>query len=236
MGGGTAAHYGGADPLNGALVCLDGVTQRFGQKTVLRDVSLRIGPRDFLILRGPNGGGKTTLLRLIAGLLRPADGSVRRRAGLNIGYLPQYRRIDRQFPITVEQTVRTGLTGHGPLWRRPGPEARARLAEAMARFRLEPLAGRPIAALSGGQWQRTLLARAVVSRPDLLLLDEPDTHLDAASKAELYALIGEAARSCAVVVVSHDAALPATVGRGTLFTVDGGLVTGPATAPADHFS
>lgn len=210
--------------MNGTLVRLENVTQRFGEKTVLRDVTLHIGPRDFCILRGPNGGGKTTLLRLAAGLLRPTEGNVSRRKGLSIGYLPQYRQIDRQFPITVEQVVRSGMPESFRLWRRTDRDVKARLDTTLERFGLRAVAGRSISALSGGQWQRTLLARAMVSAPELLLLDEPDTHLDATSRAALYTLLRDAAQRCAIVIVSHDAALPAIAGQATLLTVDGRLI------------
>lgn len=211
-------------PLTGTPVRLDGVTQQFDGRAVLRDVSLRVGSSDCLILRGPNGGGKTTLLRLIAGLLRPTAGSVTRDAALRIGYLPQARSIDRQFPITVAQVVGSGLAGRMSVWRRAGRDEREHVRRTLERFRLSDLADRSISTLSGGQWQRTLLARAIVGRPGLLLLDEPDTYLDAAAKDELYAFIDQAARHSAVVVASHDPTLPALLPQATILTINGGFM------------
>lgn len=221
-------------PLSEALIRLDGVTQQFDGRTVLHDVTLRIGGSDCLILHGPNGGGKTTLLRLIAGLQSPAAGTVTRAAGLRIGYLPQARSIDRQFPITVGQVVSSGLAGRRPWWRRTDRDAQRTLGRTLERFHLADLADRPISALSGGQWQRALLARALVGWPGLLLLDEPDTYLDATAKGELYAFIREAAGSCAVVIASHDPALPSCLPGAEVLTVNGGSVTPAGAAPAPH--
>lgn len=195
--------------MNTALLTISQARLCYGAKTVLANVSLTVGERDVLILRGPNGGGKTTLLRLMAGLLQPGEGTVVRRDALRTGYLPQYRSIDRRFPITVGQVVLSGLAGSKPLWRGYNTAERQQAQAVMARLDLEHLAQRPIDALSGGQWQRTLLGRALVSNPDLLLLDEPDTHLDTDTKALLYDTLAEEARHRAIVVVSHDDTLPA---------------------------
>lgn len=190
-----------------ALLSLQNVTAGYDSRAILRNVSLTIAPRDFIVLRGKNGGGKTTLLKLLVGLLSPMSGNIIRRDDLTIGYLPQYRSIDRLFPITVEQTVRSGLQTTLRWWQRFRPEHMQRTQDLLRELRLDHLARRPIDSLSGGQWQRTLLARALVSSPQLLLLDEPDTHLDTAAKSELYtALLREHAHR-AIVIVSHDAAL-----------------------------
>lgn len=191
------------------LISLTDVHMAYGRREVLHGVTAHVGADDYIVLTGPNGGGKTTLLRLMAGLLKPTAGSVVRRPGLRIGYLPQYRRIDRQFPITVRQVVHSGLLSRHALPARPRQEYLEYLDETVEKLHLAALADRPIAMLSGGQWQRVLLARALVGRPDLLLLDEPDTHLDRAGRDFLYALL-EAERShCAIVLVSHDASIQA---------------------------
>ncbi len=179
---------------------------RYGGKPVLCGVSLTVSANELLLLTGPNGGGKTTLLRLMAGLSSPFSGHVLRRSGLSVGYLPQYRSIDREFPITVGEVVLSGLVGKKPLLGGYTPSQRAASAEALERLRITGLATTPINALSGGQWQRALLARALAGKPDLLLLDEPETHLDVAAKELLYDIIAEENRRCAVVIVSHDAA------------------------------
>lgn len=188
----------------GQLFLLKNLSMRFDGKQVLEDVNLSVERGEFLVLRGPNGGGKTTLLRILAGLLQPSGGTVERAAGVSVGYLPQYRRIDRQFPITVEQVVMSGLEGRKPIWRGFTKQQRAMGQEALSRFGLEEIKGKQIAELSGGQWQRTLLARAVVSDPDVLFLDEPDTHLDAENRDFLYSILAKAAGKTTVVIVSHD--------------------------------
>jgi len=186
------------------LMHIHNVCLSYGERHVLCHIDEYVKKRDFIVLTGPNGGGKTTLLRLVAGLLQPTCGTIERRAGIAIGYLPQYRHIDRQFPTMVEDIVLSGLSNRKKLWQRFNAEHRKRVHEVLHTFHLEELAQRPISDLSGGQWQRTLLARAFVSRPDLLLLDEPETHLDEASRAELYALLQEQGKESAIVVVSHD--------------------------------
>lgn len=196
------------------LLLIDDVCLSYGERHVLCHVNERLGERDFVVLTGPNGGGKTTLLRLIAGLLPPTRGHIERRSGVVTGYLPQYRHIDRQFPTTVGDIVLSGLACRKRWWQRFDQRLRSQAHEALDLFHIADLADRPISDLSGGQWQRALLARAFASRPDLLLLDEPETHLDEASRTELYAILGEWATRCAIVVVSHDEQLfPHIAGR-----------------------
>ncbi len=180
-------------------VCLS-----YGERHVLCHIEEIIHRRDFIVLTGPNGGGKTTLLRLIAGLLPPTQGRIERQEGIVVGYLPQYRHIDRQFPTTVKEIVLSGLACRKRLLQPFHSRHKERVAATLRQFHIEDLADRPISDLSGGQWQRTLLARAFVSQPDLLLLDEPETHLDEASRTELYDQLQALSAHCAIVVVSHD--------------------------------
>lgn len=186
------------------LVQLRDVTIAYDATPVIDTFSLDINPSDFIVFRGKNGGGKTSLLKAIVGLLPPTQGQISYAKDLTMGYLPQYRSIDRQFPITVEQTVLSGTQAKLPWWRPFGQAQRAATTQMLQQLHLEELAHRPIDTLSGGQWQRTLLARALVSNPQLLILDEPDTHLDAASKEELHqTLLSEHARRT-ILLVSHD--------------------------------
>lgn len=174
---------------------------------VLEDVSLSIGPRDYLALLGPNGGGKTTLLRVILGLIRPDRGRVRvfgrepRQARGRIGYVPQVFRFDQDFPIRVEDVVRMGRLGRHP---RVASSDRAACGAALERVEMSEYAERPIGQLSGGQLQRVLIARALVQEPDLLLLDEPTASLDERVGRSVWELFEELAREMAVIVVSHD--------------------------------
>ena len=132
------------------------------------------------------------------------QGKVIRREAFTVGYLPQHRTIDREFPITVFDTVQSGLQCTLKWWQRYGARHRALTEETLRSLGLEALAECPIRNLSGGQWQRTLLARALVSQPRLLLLDEPDTHLDRNAKQELYASLLREHTRRAIVLVSHD--------------------------------
>lgn len=195
-----------------SLIHLSHISIAYDRTPVISDFSLTIGERDFIVLRGKNGGGKTSLLKVIVGLLRPTEGQVERAEGLTIGYLPQYRSIDRQFPITVWQTVRSGLQSQMRWWQRFTQLHKQRTLEFLEQLGLSHLAHRPIHTLSGGQWQRTLLARALVSSPQLLILDEPDTHLDTAARIELYETLQREHQHRAIIVVSHDAQFPLPTG------------------------
>jgi zinc transport system ATP-binding protein len=179
---------------------------------VLEDVSLSIGPHDYIAILGPNGGGKTTLLKLILGLLAPDAGEVRvfggppRRARGRVGYVPQRVRFDLDFPIRVRDVVsmgRLGATRIGPIGGL-GVESRATVRRALERVEMELFAERPIGALSGGQLQRVLLARALAQQPKLLLLDEPTASLDERMGRSVWELLEELSAEMAVVVVSHD--------------------------------
>ena len=197
-----------ADQPAPALLVEDAWFSYPGGGPALEAVSFRLERGAFVSVIGPNGGGKTTLLRLALGLLRPDRGRLEvlgttpERARPRIGYMAQHTQVDPQFPVRVLDVVLMGrLTPGGGLggFRRADREA-ARAA--LARVGLEGLEGRGFADLSGGQRQRVLLARALVSDPELLLLDEPETGID--RKRELYELLAELNRSATVVLVSHD--------------------------------
>jgi zinc transport system ATP-binding protein len=192
------------------IVSLKGVSAAYNSKTVLHDVDLSIYKNDFLGIIGPNGGGKTTLIKLILGLLRPTAGSIRFfKEGkpvhsLPMGYLPQYSNLDKKFPISVEEVILSGLRSKRSLIGRFTPEQKEKAYETIARMGLDGLEKRPIGHLSGGQLQRALLGRAVISDPCLLILDEPSTYIDKQFEARLYELLAEINKDCAIVLVSHD--------------------------------
>ena len=186
------------------LLELHNVTAAYGKKIVLRETSLAIAKNETVVICGPNGGGKTTLLKLLAGLLTPQEGHISRDKKLITGYLPQYRGIDREFPITVEETVLSGLNCRKSIYQSFTKEHREQVKELLSSFQLADLAQRPISSLSGGQWQRTLIARSLAGNPDLWLLDEPDTHLDTESQDYLHQKITEETGRRAIVVVTHN--------------------------------
>jgi zinc transport system ATP-binding protein len=177
---------------------------------VLEDVNLSIPQGDFVSVIGPNGGGKTTLLRLMLGLLRPSRGEVQvfglnpEKARQRIGYMPQHPELDLQFPATVMDVALMGRLGHG----RPfGPYSRRdkeAVMTALDQVGLRDFCKKPFASISGGQRQRLFIARALASEPDLLLLDEPTANLDAVMEGGLYELLQALNRKLTVVMVSHD--------------------------------
>lgn len=187
-----------------SLLQINDVCLSYGERHVLCHITQCIKNTDFIVLSGPNGGGKTTLLRLIAGLLKPTRGTICRAPSTTIGYLPQYRHIDRKFPVRVIDTVLSGLACKSHWWKNFTSSQRQQAYETIQLFGLEDLAHAPIAELSGGQWQRTLLSRAFVSQPDLLLLDEPETHLDEQFRTLLYQILTQRNGRLATVIVSHD--------------------------------
>lgn len=198
-------------PIQPPIVAVEGVTFSFdGLNPVVEDATFTIERGDFASMIGPNGGGKTTLLKLLLGLLEPAAGSIRvfgespHRARRRIGYMPQYAALDRQFPITVQEVVLTGRLTPDRRWGGHRAADRRAAAETLDRVGLGSLARRPFAALSGGQRQRVLLARALVSSPELLLLDEPAAGLDRRVEQDFFALLEELNRDTTVLLVSHD--------------------------------
>lgn len=173
-------------------------------RNVLHDVNLTVYEQDFLGIIGPNGGGKTTLVKCILGLLKPNGGEITFHCKPSLGYLPQYSSIDRKFPISVEEVVLSGLSIQKSLISRFTPEQRVKGKEIIARMGLEGLERRSIGQLSGGQLQRALLGRAVISDPSVLILDEPSTYIDKRFEARLYELLAEINKTCAIILVSHD--------------------------------
>jgi zinc transport system ATP-binding protein len=216
------------------VVELEGVA--FGYRAgvrVLEDVSLRVDPGEFVAIAGPNGGGKTTLLRLVLGLERPTAGSVRVFGqaggksvdGARIGYLPQRSRLLGEAPVTVREIVSTGRLAPAGIW---GPLRRAdrdAVARAIETVGLTDRAESPLRTLSGGMQQRALIAKALASEPMLLALDEPTTGVDAESQESLGALLEELREQLGVTIlyVSHEfGAVEHVVDRIVL--VRGGIV------------
>jgi len=183
---------------------------RFGydREAVLDDVSLAIQPLDFLAVIGPNGGGKTTLVKILLGLLKPWSGSVlhhgKNGRKLRLGYVPQFSTFDKSFPLRVSDVVLMGKLGSRGLLRPYTRRDREEVEQVLARLDLSSLAGAHVSGISGGQLQRVLIARAVVSDPEILFLDEPTASIDAESRESLTGLLQELNRSIPIVVITHD--------------------------------
>lgn len=198
--------------MSGTILELRGVAAGYNGKTVLNGVDLDVCADEFLGIVGPNGGGKTTLLKVVLGLLKPYAGSVCYMRGgvqcgsLRIGYMPQQAQIDMHFPISVRDVVLSGLNVERRLLRGFTSAQLRREREVEALLGLEDIASRPIGQLSGGQRQRTLLGRAIVSQPEMLVLDEPDAYIDNFFEKKLYSLLKEMNKDCAIILVSHDLA------------------------------
>jgi len=195
------------------VIALRDVTFSYGGEPVLEDVNLSIGQREAVCIVGPNGGGKTTLVKLILGLLAPQRGEIRvfgqppRAARLRAGYMPQHVQHDLLFPVTVMDIVLMGRLGQGGLfgamgW--PGRADRNAATDALDQVGMKDFGGRPFASLSGGQRQRVLIARALCCKPDLLLLDEPTANVDSLAEARLLELLRELNRRMTILMVSHD--------------------------------
>ena len=176
----------------------------------LRDVCIDIDDRDFVGIVGPNGGGKTTLLRVILGLLPPYSGTIEylrngeRADSLSVGYLPQTRDIDTDFPISVGDIVASGMNSPRRLFGGYSKEQRRMAEETMRTIGIDDMKHRPVKALSGGELQRVLFARALVSRPEVLVLDEPDNFVDDDFETFMYDTIRCVNKDAAVIMVSHD--------------------------------
>ena len=192
------------------LIEIKNVTVSYDVKPVLSNISLNIWKYDFLGIIGPNGGGKTTLLKIILGLMKPVSGEIRflenekHVSSLKTGYLPQINPIDKRFPISVDEVISSGLAREKPMLKDFTVVQKRRVDELITEMGLEKFAKRAIGELSGGQLQRTLLARAIVSRPQLLILDEPNTYVDKKFESQFYELLGEINKNTSIILVSHD--------------------------------
>lgn len=183
---------------------------RYGKLFALSDVNLELRQGELLGLIGPNGAGKTTLMKSILGLLPIASGEIRipgagAKPWLEIGYVPQRQVFDWEYPISVEQVVMTGFTPHLGWFRRPKTEHWQAVYQALEKVAMLKLRQRPIGQLSGGQKQRVLIARAMVTNPKLLLLDEPFTGLDHPNQDALSDLFRRlVTEGCSILMSTHD--------------------------------
>ncbi|HCX99247.1 MAG TPA: zinc ABC transporter ATP-binding protein [Bacteroidales bacterium] len=180
----------------------------YNHTTVLKDVNLEVVDNDFIGVIGPNGGGKTTLLKLMLGDLKPFKGEVKYYPlapnETLFGYLPQVASIDKRFPITVLDVVLSGLMGRKGLSGRYNSNDKRLAMDMLTRVGVEHISQKAIGELSGGQMQRVFLGRALIAHPRLLILDEPNTYVDNSFEKELYELLKDLNKEMAIIMVSHD--------------------------------
>jgi zinc transport system ATP-binding protein len=192
------------------IIEIEHLSAGYDRNIVLRDVNLRVYEQDFLGIIGPNGGGKTTLIKLILGLMKPAGGEIRffsdgkPATNLSMGYLPQYNAIDKKFPISVYDVVLSGLSRKKSLLKSFTSEHHRKVEEVISHMGLQGLEKKAIGQLSGGQLQRALLGRAIVSNPEVVILDEPNTYIDQRFESRLYEILSEINKERAIILVSHD--------------------------------
>ncbi len=226
------------------VINLQKVGFTYGEQWLFKDVSVQISSGDFVAIIGPNGAGKSTLLRLIANIYTPTAGKISLygqpmgefKNWHKIGYVPQNpARQQKSFPITVREVVSLGCLQTNSLWARPSRADKLAVEAVLEEFGLRNFANRKIGELSGGQQQKVFLAKALVKKPELLLLDEPATGIDSQTKVELYerlAVLNKA--GCTIVMISHDLELTARVATSALCVDRGVCFYGRAAAVLKH--
>ena len=192
------------------LLELTSISAGYGDTIILKDVNFSVHENDFIGIIGPNGGGKTTLLKVMLRLIDPFRGSIAyydkslqgsRKA---IGYLPQFKTFDRGFPITVRDVVYSGLMGGKKLFKKLKASSKEQGNALMDRFGVSHIADHSIGDISGGQMQRAFLCRALISSPKILILDEPDTFVDSTFAQDLHEILHELNKEMAILLVSHN--------------------------------
>lgn len=192
-------------------IALEHVYAEIAGQTVLEDISLVVQEREFYAIIGPNGGGKTTLIKLMLGLIQPKKGMITVLGGTpgegrrSLGYVPQFHTFDFHYPVSLEEMVLSGRLGNkSRVFTRYTKEDRRITEEVLMTLGISDLAGREISALSGGERQRAIIARALVSEPRALLLDEPTVYVDAPAEQQFYTILNSLKDKMAVVLVTHD--------------------------------
>ena len=189
---------------------LDNVNFAYDMLTILEDINLRVEVKEFLGVVGPNGGGKSTLLKLILGLLKPSRGIIKifgespAKQRINIGYVQQFATFPRQFPISVQETILMGRLGATTSWLGFNKQDKAIAQQAMETTHIAHLSQRQIGRLSGGQLQRVLIARALTCQPKILILDEPTANIDQRVEEDIFDLLKALNKELTIIVVSHD--------------------------------
>lgn len=196
--------------MNSEVIVFKDIWVHYNSIPILEEVNLVVKEHDFLAIIGPNGGGKSTLLKVILGLIKPSRGNVTvfgetpLKARKFIGYVPQYSLIDLNFPISVWEVVLMGRLSHIGLLKRYGEDDKEKALDALKIVDMFDYKDRQIGSLSGGQRQRVFIARALAADPKLLLLDEPAAGVDIIMQEEFYELLEKLKKKMAIVIISHD--------------------------------
>lgn len=193
------------------IIELKNIVAGYEDEVILKSVNLSIFQNDFIGVIGPNGGGKTTLVKVIIGLLKPFSGEIiyppdenRNQSGKLIGYLPQISKTDNKFPISVIDVVLSGLASEKNIFGKTTKADKEKALTLLTNTGIAHLAAKNIGELSGGQLQRVFLCRAIIADPKLLILDEPNTYVDNQFESELYKTLRELNTKMAIMIVSHD--------------------------------
>ena len=196
--------------MDDTLIDIQNLNFSYNRQPVLINVDLTVQAGDFIAMIGPNGGGKTTLLKLMLGLLKPESGTIRifgrspQEAAYRIGYVPQDIHINKDFPVSALDVVLMGKLKPGRGWSRHSETDRRAAMRALELVEMEKFHNQRIGELSGGQKQRVFVARALVTNPELLFLDEPTASIDAKGQNEFYHLLNELNKKITIIIVSHD--------------------------------
>ena len=190
------------------LIEINNLSVKYNGTSALKDVNLEIFSDDFIGVIGPNGGGKTTLVKAILGLVKPTRGTIVKtfesKVSGNIGYLPQVQKIDYKFPITVIDVVSSGLSTQKSVFSQKRKEVKIKVEQVLHEMGVLDLAGKAIGSLSGGELQRVLLSRSIISEPELLILDEPSSFVDNKFESDMYEKLKQLNHKMAIMLVSHD--------------------------------
>lgn len=198
--------------MNNVVIDIDNVSFNYGAVPVLEDISLKIHADEFIGIIGPNASGKSTLLKLVLGLLEPDKGTIKKfnldcqHHRNHIGYVPQHVSFPRDFPVTVTEVVMMGHVASSSRFIRFNKNEIISAKQAMHALEIEEIAKRQIGSLSGGQLQRVLIARALVCQPNILILDEPTSNVDMRVEEDIFSLLKNYSEHMTIIVVSHDIA------------------------------
>ena len=196
--------------LTNEVLCFEDLWVHYGDITALEEVNLSIYQSDFLGIIGPNGGGKTTLFKVLLGLIKPTQGNITflgdnpKKNRKLMGYVPQHSHFDRQFPVSAWDVVLTGRLGRVGLFKKFSEHDKEIASDALKEVEMFDLRDKQIGELSGGQIQRVLIARALVTEPKILLFDEPTANIDKQSEINLYKLLKKLNEFLPIVMISHD--------------------------------